>query len=133
MNATMGTKLLEALLGYRLPVTLSKMAWRGNISNEMMNASKIMSSTAAVNPLFCNVLSVEGDFVRSRVEDHNPLLMHVPIAMSTRMIHTSSGVLVRFMANVPKNQRMPLSLNRVLMDDDGMAADHSHDPRIMTM
>ena len=28
---------------------------------------------------------------------------------------------------------LPLSLSRGLMDENGMAADHSHDPRIMTM
>ena len=67
------------------------------------------------------------------VADHNPLLTHAPKAMSRRMIHTSKGVLSRFMTNVPKSQRIPLSLSKVLMDEDGMAADHSHDPRIMTM
>lgn len=98
-----------------------------------MDISNMISSMADLNPLFCNALSLEEEFMRILVDDHSPLLMHVPTEMSIRMIHTSNGVLARFMINVPKNQRTPLSLSSVLMDEDGMAADHSHDPRIMTM
>ena len=126
-------KLAEALLGYRSPVTLSKMARRGNISSDSTHISKIISSIADLNPLFCNVLSFVDDFMSSLMEVDKPLLTHVPMAMSMRIIHTSSGVFVRFMTNVPKNHLTPLSFSRGLMDEDGMAADHSHDPRIMTM
>ena len=114
-------------------MTLSKMARRGNIRSDSTHVSKIMSSMADLNPLFCKVLSFAEDFTRSLMEGHKPLLIHVPMAMSIRIIHTSSGVLARFMTNVPKNQRTLLSLSRGLLDEYGMAAYHSHDPRIMTM